>query len=120
MTNTQWYTLRTKPHKENQVYSFLSSHDVETFYPIIRVKPVNPRAAKIRPFFPGYLFVKVDLEQIRIAVLQWMPGAVGLVHFCGQIAPVPEPFINQAKQRISQIEQAGGLHMDGLKRGDPI
>jgi transcription elongation factor/antiterminator RfaH len=115
-----WYVLHSKPHKENQADLSLRSLGVETFYPAIKIKPVNPRASKIRPYFPGCLFVHVDLEEIGLNTLQWMPGAVGLVQFDGQPAAVPEHIINQLKRRIEAIKTAGGLVLDGLKRGDPV
>ena len=62
--NQSWYVIHSKPRKENQVYSQLQARAIETFYPTIRVKPVNPRSAKIRPYFPGYLFVRVDLDAV--------------------------------------------------------
>ena len=70
-----WYALQTKPRKEMQVNSYLSSHRIEVFYPTAAVKPVNPRASKVRAYFPNYLFVKADLEAIGLSALQWVPGA---------------------------------------------
>ena len=59
----QWYALHVKPHKEQSVDDLLRSREMEVFYPPLKVKPVNPRARKIRPFFPGYMFVYLDLEE---------------------------------------------------------
>ena len=74
----RWYTLRSKPNKEDLLWSQLQIREVETFYPRVRVQTVNPRARKIRPYFPGYVFVRADLEQVNSSSLQWTPGAVGL------------------------------------------
>ncbi len=115
-----WYVLRSKPHKEKQVHSQLLAHGVETYYPILRVRPVNPRSAKIRPYFPGYLFVHVDLAAIGLGTLQYLPGAAGLVQFDNYPPPIPDSFIVQLKQRITTIEQSGGLALDGLKHGDVV
>src|SRR5436309_2932858 len=120
MTNALWYAMRSKPHKENHVHVILRRQNIETFYPTIKVKPVNPRSAKIRPYFPGYLFVNVDLEKVGINTLQWMPGAVGLVHFHDQITPIPEYLIEQLRQHILTIQECGGLYLDGLQKGDRI
>ena len=35
-----------------------------------RVHPKNPRARKIRPYFPGYLFFQLDLHQSRCSSLR--------------------------------------------------
>jgi len=116
----QWYTLFSKPRKEAQIESYLKSKGVVTFYPTLKIDPVNPRAARTRGFFPRYLFIQVDLEEVGISGLEWIPGAVGLVQFGGVPAPVPDQFIEELQWRLVQIERVGGLHLDGLKRGDKV
>ncbi|HVO69796.1 MAG TPA: transcription termination/antitermination NusG family protein [Aggregatilineaceae bacterium] len=120
MSTSAWYVLHSKPHKENQINAYLQSQNLETFYPTLRVQPVNPRASKIRPYFPGYLFVRADLDAVGVSALQWIPGAVGLVSFDGQPGTVPDYVIRELRQRIAEIEAAGGLTLDGLKQGDPV
>ena len=115
-----WYTLHTHPHKESQVVQYLQSNNIVTFYPTLKVKPVNPRASRVRGFFPRYLFVQADLDEVGLNGLQWIPGAVGLVSFGGEPAIVPDAFIHELKRRLARIEQSGGLHLDGLKQGDRI
>jgi transcription elongation factor/antiterminator RfaH len=115
-----WYVLQSKPHKENQLSAYMESQGFEVFYPTIRVQPVNPRSSKIRPYFPGYLFVHADLEAVGISALQWVPGAVGLVQFVDHVAPVPDYIIHELKRRVADIEAAGGRQLEGLKQGDPV
>ena len=52
----QWYAMQTKVHKEALVCQQLEQRGIEIFYPKLRVKPVNPRSRKERPYFPGYIF----------------------------------------------------------------
>lgn len=117
---TQWYMVFCKPRKEFQVVDYLQSNDVAVYHPTLKVKPVNPRASKIRSYFPRYLFICADLEQIGISALQWIPGSVGLVEFDSKPAVVPDLFIKDLRKRIAEVEAAGGLHLDGLKRGDSV
>ena len=116
----QWYVVYSKPRKEVQIDRYLRSQQIRTFYPVLKVDPVNPRAAHVRGFFPRYLFVHADLEEVGISGLQWIPGAVGLVRFDGEPTVVPDAFIETLSRHIVQIERAGGLHLDGLKAGDPV
>ena len=60
----KWYALRCKPRKEDAVWRQLVAAGYEGFHPRLRVNPVNPRAKKYRPYFPGYLFLFADIEQI--------------------------------------------------------
>lgn len=115
-----WYALRSKPRKEDAVWRQLRSEGFEVFYPRIRVNPVNPRSRKIKPYFPGYLFIQVDLEQIGVSRLQWMPHTLGLVSFGGEPANVPENLVFELRKRMEEIAAAGGELYDGLKPGDKI
>jgi transcriptional antiterminator RfaH len=115
-----WYVIQSKPHKENQLSSYLETQGFEVFYPTIEVKPVNPRASKIRPYFPRYMFVHTDLDEVGISALQWVPGAIGLVQFEGYATPVPDHVIIEIRRRIAGIQSAGGIQLDGLKPGDPV
>ena len=116
----QWYALLSKPRKEDIVWKQIRSHGCEHFYPRMRVHPVNPRSRKVKPYFPGYLFVRVDLEELGTSVFQWMPHALGIVSFDRQPASVPDHLIQALKKRIKAIEQAGGEVFDGLEQGDMI
>ena len=99
MAKQSWYAIHTKPHKEPQVRSYLESQGLEVFYPCIKVNPVNPRSSAIKPFFPCYLFVCADLEQIGTSAMHWIPGTIGLVEFDGTPASVPTAIINEIKTK---------------------
>lgn len=115
-----WYALRSKPRKEDVVWRQVRTQGFETFYPRLRVNPVNPRSKKIKPYFPGYLFVYADLDEVGLSVFRWMPHAVGLVSFGGEPAPVPENLIHAIRKRVDEIAEAGGEVLDGLKQGDVV
>lgn len=116
----QWYVLRSKPHKEALVWQQVLSHGLETYYPRLKVRPVNPRSRKIRPYFPGYLFVHADLDRVGLSIFQWMPHALGLVCFGGVPAPVPGELIAGIRQRLEEIQTAGGELLHRVKPGDRV
>jgi transcriptional antiterminator RfaH len=116
----RWYVLRSKPHKEAIVWMQVLAHGFEAFYPRLHVEPVNPRARKARPYFPGYLFVRANLDQIDLATFQYMPHAVGLVCFGGIPASVPDEIVAGIRRRLEEIEAAGGELFHRLKPGDPV
>ena len=115
-----WYALNTKPRKEEFLSKQCLAHGYETFYPRLRVQPVNPRARKIRPYFPGYFFVHVDLERVNLFTLRWMPGAARVVTFGSAPATVPEGLIHAIQRRVEEVNAAGGELFDGLKSGDVV
>jgi transcriptional antiterminator RfaH len=116
----QWYAIRSKPRKEEVVWRQLRTQGFESFYPRLRVNPVNPRSKKVRPYFPGYLFVLADLDEVGISIFQWMPHAMGLVSFGGEPAGVPDNLIYAVKKRVEEIALAGGEVFDGLHQGDTV
>jgi len=115
-----WYALRSKPRKEDVVWKQVRDAGLEVFYPRLRVHPVNPRSRTVKPYFPGYLFVRADLDALGLSTFQWMPHSVGLVSFGGEPAPVPENLIHAVRRRVEEIAAAGGEVFDGLKQGDRV
>ena len=115
-----WYVIRSKPRKEEVVWRQVHNRGFETFLPRIRVNPVNPRARKLRPYFPGYLFVHADLDDSGTSVFQWMPHTIGLVNFGGEPAVVPDNLLHAIRKRVDEINEAGGEVFDGLQAGEKV
>ena len=116
----RWYVIRAKPHRERLVNEQLSQQGLEVFFPAVRVHPVNPRSARVRPYFPGYLFAHLDLAAVGVNRLRWMPAAIGLLEFGGEAAIVPDALITQLQRRVATIQAAGGLVLADLKQGDTV
>ena len=115
-----WYALRSKPRKEDVVWRQVQTQGIEVFYPRLKVTPVNPRSRKQRPYFPGYMFVQVDLEELGLSAFKWMPHTLGLVSFGDEPATVPDHLIHTIKRRVDEIDAAGGELFDGLSPGDKV
>jgi transcriptional antiterminator RfaH len=116
----EWYVMRSKPNQERVVLEQLQNQPVDTFLPFVKVNPVNPRSRKERPYFPGYLFVYGDLDEIGATTLNHIYGSHGLVRFEGEPAIVPEALIVELVERVDAINAAGGLDTDGLQSGDTV
>lgn len=118
--SSHWYVLRVKPHKERLVFGQLQQRGLDVYFPVLKVKPINPRSAKERPYFPGYMFVKVDLAELGRNALNWLPGSHGLVVFGDVPATVPPHMIDEIKTRLAAVAANGGLSRKGLKKGDKV
>ncbi len=116
----QWYALNSHPNKEDLLAKQVESHGFDVFFPRIRVNPVNPRARKIKPYFPGYLFVRVDVEAVGVSVFNWMPYSKRIISFGGEPSVVPEALIVAIKQKIERINLSGGEIFDDLHQGDLV
>ncbi len=117
---SNWYVFRSKPRKEDFLYEQLRQREIEAYYPEVSVQPVNPRARKNKPYFPGYLFIHVDLEKEKLSDLKWMPGAIGLVSFGKEPAWVPDSLVNTIRKQVTAINAAGGENIVGLLSGDEV
>lgn len=115
-----WYVVHSKPNKEEMVYEQLRSRKVDAYYPSITVHPVNLRARKKKPYFPGYLFVNTDLEAIGTSTLKWMPGAVGLVDFGGHPASIPDELLQTIRHNIDRVNEDDTCQITKFKPGDRV
>ena len=118
--NAAWYVLRSKPHKEHALYRQASLGKYDVYYPRLQVNPVNPRSRHIVPYFPGYLFVHVDLEQMGRSVFRWVPFSMGLVTFGSEPARVPEDFIHALRARLEKINREGPQSSQSFSKGERV
>lgn len=116
----QWYVLRSKPNQEEAVWRQALAGGFEVFYPRLHVRPTNPRSRKVKPYFPGYLFVRFELNETGVSTFRWMPYAAGLVCFDGVPADVPDSVIAAIRRHVDEVVAAGGELFHRLKSGDPI
>lgn len=113
-----WYVMHSKPRKEAFLCQQLLLQDIEAYLPSVRTEPVNPRAQKMQPFFPGYLFIHVDLERVSISDLRWMPGAIGLIAYGGEPASVTDGLIRFIQEQVDCSNRMNRDHIDRFKSGD--
>ncbi len=99
---TSWYTLYTKPHCERQVEGALGAQAIETYFPSMPVVTPRPGRSPIRPFFPCYLFARVDLDAVGVSRLNWTPGVRRVVMFGGLPARVEDTVIARIREHLTQ------------------
>ena len=115
-----WYVVHSKPQKETWLYNQLSALQVEVYYPCLRVKYGKTYSYKSKPYFPGYLFVNVDLDITGTSVLQWIPGSLGLITFGGEPACVPDGLLQSIRHRVDEINSARDKMRESLRPGDEV
>lgn len=118
--NRAWYVLHTRSRFEQVVSDGLEKKSLEPFLPKMTVMSKRrDRRKKIRvPLFPGYVFVKSDLNVYeRLEIVK----TVGVVRFVGNKdgpLSVPDESIDSLKIMASGDNQiaTGSL----LKKGDRV
>jgi transcription antitermination factor NusG len=116
----QLYALRSKHKKEEALWREVTAWSHEVYYPQIRVQPVNPRSRKVRPYFPGYLFVNIDLATVGSTAITWMPHSYSLVTFGSESSSVPEELIHTLRHRVNDVNASGGKLYGGLQPGEEL
>jgi transcriptional antiterminator RfaH len=116
-----WYVMQSKPRKEEFLCDQLLAHDLESYCPLIPVHTVNPRARQTMPYFPGYVFARVDLDRFQLSTLRWLPGALGVVSMEYEPVSVPESLLAAIRLRVDEIGDIGAdVMFTGLKMGDHV
>jgi len=115
-----WYALHTKSRFENVVNEGLAKKSLEVFLPKVLVESRRrDRKTMIRvPLFPGYLFVRTDLnpyEQLEIL------KTVGVVRFIGnRKRPVPIPADDITSLKIMVKSDQPVATGNRFKKGDRV
>ncbi|MGQ9675824.1 MAG: transcription termination/antitermination protein NusG [Chloroflexota bacterium] len=97
----QWYALRTKPKKESSAAALLAKAGIEVYLPLAKARRRRDKAPVLEPFFPGYLFGRLDscLGEVRLA--NYTPGVTYVVGYGGQPWPVPDVLVLAIQKRLS-------------------
>jgi transcription elongation factor/antiterminator RfaH len=77
----QWYVLHTRSRHEAVVHEGLQRKSMEAFLPRVKVRSTRrDRKAMIHiPLFPGYLFIRTDLQPRTCVDVLKTPGVVRLI-----------------------------------------
>ena len=115
MSERRWYVVHTKPNEEARAGYHLARQRFGVYLP--RYSKMRRHARKtervVRPLFPRYLFIALDLARDRWVSIQSTFGVVGLVMSGEQPAPLP----TEAVEAIRAREDADGHVALGLAPG---
>jgi len=113
----EWIVLFSQPNREFLVQSILAAEHIETYLPTVKPAQTRKDRRKEIPFFPRYLFARVDMATVPESSLSWVPGMTSVVKFDGKIARVKQEMIDLIRQRVAQVTDHG---YGGLQRGDRV
>jgi len=96
----RWYAVHTKPNAEYQTATALRRRGVETYIPELE-SPKHRNGRGKKPFFPCYLFARVDFEVTCLSQLQWTPGLRRVVAFDDHPVPLEDEVINLMRRKLN-------------------
>lgn len=63
--NINWYVLFVLLERQEKLLNILHQHDIDAFAPTMEYYRRDIRSLTIKPMFPGYIFVRSEMSQIR-------------------------------------------------------
>lgn len=114
-----WYVVYTKPNSEKRVAMALKERGLETFLPEITVRSSDQNKKRVA-FFPGYMFVRIDLKVDNPSHWIWMPGVRYIVAYGDQPVPVPNEVINLIRNKLREREAFHTKLVHGIRPGDTV
>lgn len=115
-----WYVFQSKARKERFLCEQLHLREIETFFPCVHSKSANPHHQKLQPYFPGYVFGRLDLEACGRSTLEWLPGAVRIVSFGGEPVSVQDYLIQVLREHIESINRLMPAIPNSFQPGDIV
>jgi len=114
-----WYVVYTKPQKELQVASLLEKQQKLTVYlPEVYQKYRN--LLQLRPLFPRYLFVQMNLEKMELDVVNFTPGVIKVVSSDDTPLPLRNTVIEAIRQEVERLNEKGGLPTQHFEEGEKV
>jgi transcriptional antiterminator RfaH len=108
MMGARWYVVRTQAHADHLAADALSRSGFEVFSP--QIKALSSRIENGgEPLFPGYLFLRCDLEFDSLPPFQTSHRLLGWVRFGNDIAWVSDQVVDEIRKRLELIDHEGGL-----------
>lgn len=115
-----WFLAQVKPNSHAIAERNLSRQGFETFLPM-QEETCRARGrfvSRLRPMFPGYVFVLFELARGHSRAVNSTPGLTRLVSFGGRPQPVPGDLVHHLRARCDDA----GCFQTGtrLKPGDHV
>jgi transcriptional antiterminator RfaH len=115
-----WYVFQSKARKERLLCEQLHLRQIETFFPCIRVQPAKSRIQKWQPYFPGYVFGRLELESFGRSTLDWLPGAVRIVSFGGDPVSIQDYLIQVLRDHVDSLNFLAPERFTMFQPGDMV
>ncbi len=109
-----WIAVNTHANAEDLAVANIERQGFECYCP--KVMTVRRHARKtttvLRPFFPGYLFVRIDPDCDQWRPIVYSRGVRAVVMFSDRLSPVPDEFVADLKS----LENAGKLKLPASRQ----
>lgn len=114
-----WYVVHAQPRQELLVATLLEMrYPVTVFLP--EVLHYRHGKSRLRPLFPGYLFVRCELTVVPPSAINTVPGVIRLLVGGDGPLTVAEEVIAALQQACTRINENGGLAAHTFTPGERV
>ena len=100
--NPKWFLIYTKAKEEEKAQKNLENQGFGTFLPMIAYEKISqPKSLSLKPMFPRYLFITIDVERDNWHLIKSTRGVSHVVLFGNKFAAVPNTVIEFIKTRVN-------------------
>ena len=101
--NVKWYVIQTKAGGEHRVETHLLNQEIETFLPLFGAYQCckGKMAHRIKPFFPNYLFARLDIK-LHYYKVKWTRGVSKILGTGDGPVPISEKVIHSIRERVGK------------------
>ena len=78
-----WYTVYSKPQKEDLAQCHLLQKGLEVFLPKLLLPSDRAARRRVVPLFPNYLFARINVDSEEYGYVAWSPGVKRILGFNG-------------------------------------
>lgn len=115
-----WYVVQAQPGRERLALMHLGRQSFVAFCPTrLKTRRSGHKHVDVKaPFFPGYLFVSLDLDCERWRSINGTVGVIRLVAFGsgGRPTPLPRGFV----ERLQELNDGNCPIANELRAGDRV
>ena len=107
----RWFVARVLPHQENRALLNLHRLGFRSFVPRLRRTIRHARRLRdtLKPLFPGYIFIIIDLSKHRWHSVNGTFGVASLIMGAERPRPVPPGVIEAL---VASSESCGAVRLD--------
>lgn len=116
-----WYVIHTQTGAEEKAASHLANQAFEVYLPRIRKRWRHARRTRtvLRPLFPRYLFVQIDVDEQAWRSIRGTIGVSQIICQGERPLPIEQTVIDEIRAREDE-DGLVTLQADRLKRGDRL
>jgi transcriptional antiterminator RfaH len=114
-----WYTLYTKPNSEHCVEAVLRRRGLTTYLPKI-AGPTKRDHKRMNPFFPCYMFARIDFDCVGISCVRWTPGLRRVVAVADKPVPLGDEVINEIRNRLERLNASDCQKQASFQAGQVV